>query len=80
MKLWMGNLDPATTDEELQEFLTKYGAPKIATIERVMGDGSRPAVTLTFESPAVETLYKMAQRLNGMHWKERELVVQVLRF
>jgi hypothetical protein len=79
MKLWIGNLDPATTEEELQAFLTKYGGPQIATIEHVPGDGTRPAAMITFEAQNIDKLYRMAQRLNGLRWKDRELVAHVLR-
>jgi RNA recognition motif-containing protein len=79
MKLWIGNLDPAVTDEELKAFVGKY-APQleIGEIARVPGDGSRPAATLTSKGSLV-ALYEAQQRLDGMIWNKRTLVVQVLR-
>lgn len=78
MKLWMGNLDPAATDDDLQKFVTKYGGPEFATIEHVPGDGSRPGVMITFKDADPVVLDRMVQRLNGMYWRGRSLVVQVL--
>lgn len=79
MKLWIGNLDPAVTDDELRAFVGKY-APQleIGDIERVPGDGSRPGATLTSKGSLV-ALYEAQQRLDGMIWNQRTLVVQVLR-
>ena len=44
------------------------------SIERVDGDGSRPAATLEVAGP----IEAAVTRLNGMFWKERKLVVQAL--
>ena len=79
MKLWIGNLDPQTTDEQLREFLGKYSTLRIAKITRVPGDGSRPAATLEFENPDFKAVYDAQRRLHGMHWNQRELFVQVTR-
>ena len=46
MKLWIGNIAPGTSDEELRAFLGKYGIENVASIEHVEGDGSRPAAVL----------------------------------
>ncbi|MGH8619277.1 MAG: RNA recognition motif domain-containing protein [Burkholderiales bacterium] len=79
MKLWIGNLDPAVTDDELKAFVGKYTPHlEIGEIVRVPGDGSRPAATLTSKGSLV-VLYEAQQRLDGMLWKDRKLVVQVLR-
>ena len=75
MKLWIGNVAPGTSDEELREFLGRYGVDAIAGIEQVPGDGSRPAVVVMVEA-SPEALLKVTQRLNGMFWKGRTLTVQ----
>lgn len=79
MKLWIGNLDPETTDEQLREFLAKYSQLRIAKVSRVPGDGSRPAAMLEFENPDFKAVYDVQRRLHGMFWNRRELVVQVMR-
>ena len=75
MKLWIGNITPGTSDDEIRAFVKKY-VPDLecVSIERVDGDGSRPAATLEVAGPVDAAV----TRLNGMFWKERKLVVQAL--
>ena len=49
MQLWIGNLAPDTTDDELRELVRKYAKLEIARIAREEGDGSRPGAVLEFE-------------------------------
>jgi len=78
-RLWIGNIENSTTDEELQELLTKYGFPTFDAIERVPGDGSRPAAIFTFEGASPEGLALVAPRIHDLFWKHRKLTVQVMR-
>jgi hypothetical protein len=79
MKLWIGNIAPGTPDEELREFVKKYAPDLECTkIQRVEGDGSRPAAVLEFASAPLGALEGVSMRLNGMYWKERALLVQTL--
>ena len=75
MKLWIGNIAPGTSDDEIRALVKKY-APDLecGSIERVDGDGSRPAAMLEVAGP----IDAIVTRLNGMYWKERKLVVQSL--
>jgi hypothetical protein len=79
MKMWIGNVAPGTSDDDIRAFVKKYApALECAGIQRVEGDGSRPAAVLDFpeaQSGAIETV---AMRLNGMYWKERQLFVQTV--
>ncbi|MGH8641416.1 MAG: RNA-binding protein [Burkholderiales bacterium] len=79
MKLWMGNIAPGTTDDEIRDFVRKY-APELecTRILRVEGDGSRPGASLEFVDAPFGSLEKISMRLNGMHWKGRELLVQTI--
>ena len=79
MKLWIGNITPGTSDEEIRAFVAKY-APALACthIERVDGDGSRPAAMLEFAGASSESLKTVSTRLHGMFWKKRTLYVQAL--
>ena len=77
MKLWIGNIAPGTSDDELREFLAKYGVTTVASIEQVPGDGSRPAAVLEVASTP-DALLKVTERLNGMYWKGRTLTVQAI--
>jgi len=77
MKLWIGNIAPGTSDDELKALLEKYGVPAVGAITQVPGDGSRPAVSV--ECPAApDVLQRVTQKLNGMYWKGRTLTVQAL--
>ena len=78
MKLWIGNLAPETTDEDLSAFLQRYGLPPCSAILREPGDGSRPGAVVSFERPEAEALYEAAFRLDGLYWKSKVLAVQVL--
>jgi hypothetical protein len=77
VKLWIGNVAPGTSDEELKAFLARYGVDTIASIQQVEGDGTRPAVIVEVPASA-EMLMKVTQRLNGLHWKGRSLTVQAM--
>lgn len=74
MKLWIGNIAPGTSDDELTEFVKKY-APQLecTAMQRVEGDGSRPAAVLEFPEAPVGALEEVVLRLHGMYWKGREL-------
>ncbi|HSC93775.1 MAG TPA: RNA-binding protein [Burkholderiales bacterium] len=79
MKLWIGNIEPGTSDEEVRAFVKKY-APDLecTNIQHVEGDGSRPAAVLEFANPPLGALEGVSMRLNGMYWKNRALIVQTL--
>jgi hypothetical protein len=73
-RLWIANIAPGTSDDELKTFVKKY-APDIecSEIQRVDGDGSRPAALMTFANKKFDTLGKLSLRLDGMYWKGRTL-------
>ena len=77
MKLWIGNLDPNTTDDELREFLGKYTKLTVTGIVRHPGDGTRPAVMLELEGGDIVALDAAQRRLHGMYWKSRPLHVAI---
>lgn len=79
MRLWIGNIAPETTDDELREFVMKYAPDlEIKSIQRVDGDGSRPAASFEFVDTPFGSVEKISMRLHGMNWKGRELFVQTL--
>ena len=75
MKLWVGNIAPDTSDEELRALIDKYGGGEVLSVQRVADDGPRPAAILDIAT-TTETMFRLTQRLNGMHWKGRSLTVQ----
>lgn len=79
MKLWMGNMAPNTTDEEIKDFVKKYAPDLTCTsIERVEGTGSRPGAMLELAGGGMGAIENLSRRLNGIYWKQRELVCQKL--
>ncbi len=80
MKLWVANIAPGTSDDELRAFVKRYAPGLECThIQRVDGDGSRPAAMLEFADAPLGSLETVSMRLNGMQWKQRALLVQTIR-
>ena len=77
MKLWIGNIEPGTSDEELLAFVKRYGVEVVGPVQKVEGDGGRPAAVLEVAATQ-ESLLQITQRLNGMYWKGRALNVQAV--
>jgi hypothetical protein len=77
-RLLLGNLEPGTSDEEVTAFLDKYGFPAYDRIEDMPGDGSRPAVLLSYDGMPVSALEKLQQRVHHMFWKGRELNAMIV--
>ena len=77
MKLWIGNLDPETTDDELKDFVRKYTQLEVSGIVRHPGDGTRPAAMLEFKDGDIAVLSQAQLRLHGMYWKNRALHVAI---
>jgi len=78
-RLWIANIAPGTTDEELKDLVKKY-APDIecTEIQRVEGTGTRPAALMSFTNKKFDSLGNLALRLNGMYWKERALTCSTM--
>ena len=75
-KLWIGNMAPDTSDEEIRAFVTKYAPTlEIKAIQRVEGDGTRPGASIEFVDTPYGSVEKISMRLHGMYWKGHELVV-----
>jgi hypothetical protein len=77
MKLWIGNIAPDASDDDLRALLDKYGSVTVQALERIPGDGSRPAAILDIAATS-EQMFQITQRLNGMYWKGRSLTVQAM--
>ena len=77
MKLWIANIDPQATDDELRELVRKYTKLEVTGVTRHPGDGSRPAAMLELEGGDAAALDAAQRRMNGMYWKNRSLLVYV---
>lgn len=76
--LFVGNIDGGVADEEIKEFLVKYGFPPFDSIKHFASDGPRPAVVLTFEGIDPELLRRLQPRVHDMFWNNRRITVQVM--
>ena len=78
-RLWLANIAPGTTDDEIKELVKKY-APDLecSEIQRVEGTGSRPAALMSFSNKKFDSLSKLSLRLNGMYWKDRALACSTM--
>ena len=73
-RLWLSNVAPEATDEELRELAKKY-APNLEclTLQREPGDGTRPVAFMTFKGGELGDVERLAERLNGLFWQGRKL-------
>ncbi|HSI54004.1 MAG: RNA recognition motif domain-containing protein [Ramlibacter sp.] len=77
-RLMLGNLEPGTTDEEIRDFLVKYGFPAFDDIAHEPGDGSNPSAILTFASLPSTEMFNLQQRVHHMFWKHRKITARIL--
>ncbi len=71
-------IDNETSDDEIREFLGRYGFPSFDRIRRVPGDGSRPAVLLSFDDVGPAALRSLEPRIQNMFWKNHTLHAQIM--
>jgi hypothetical protein len=76
--LLVGNVDTEASDDEIKELLVRYGFPEYDTIEHIPGDGSRPAVLLTFADATSESLRTLQPRIQDLFWHNRKIQVQIM--
>jgi hypothetical protein len=78
-RLWLANIAPGTSDDDLKAFVAKYAPElKCTEIRHADGTGSRPAVLMAFTNKKFDSLGKLALRLNGLYWKERILTCSTM--
>jgi hypothetical protein len=77
-KLWIINVPAELDEDELAAFLEKFGLPRFEEMLSVPGDGSRPAVALSYPGLNEEALRRFQPRVDGAQWKDRRLSVQVV--
>jgi hypothetical protein len=69
--LYLGNID--ATEEEIQEFLARYGFPQFDAIQHFAGNGSWPAVLLFYSGRSSYELLKLQPRIHLVFWKRRRI-------
>jgi hypothetical protein len=72
-RLWIGNVPPDATDDELTELAKKYSGLDGKVVQHVDGDSTRPARVLEFVGAPLGKVDELALRLAGMYWRERQL-------
>lgn len=77
--MMLSNLHPDTTEEQVREFLGRYGFPPFDEAERQEGDGTRPSMTLTFHTADVVELNKLQPRIHGVFWNGHKINALILR-
>jgi hypothetical protein len=80
MKLWISNLPPNKSDEDVRAFVRKYAQVEIDALTRIDGDGSRPGVLIQIGSAPELMLAGIKYRLDKMYWDQHELAVYILSF
>jgi hypothetical protein len=73
-RLWLTNVAPEASDDEIRALAKKY-APQLecAALQREAGDGTRPVAFITFTGGDLGDVERLAERLNGLFWKDRKL-------
>jgi hypothetical protein len=77
-ELLIGNVEESVTDEELGQFLIRYGFPQFSEIRRVPGAGSRPAALVIFNDVTAEGLRTLQSRIHNLFWKNRTITALLL--
>ena len=80
MKLWISNLPPGTSDDDLRAFVRKYTQVDVDSLTHIDGDGSHPGVLIRIDHASETMLIGMQHRLDGMYWNQHRLSVQVMSF
>jgi len=77
--LLINQVEESTSDDEIREFLTKYGFPAFDHIERVPSTGSRPSVLLKFNRCTPAELRELLPRIHQVFWKGHTISALVMR-
>lgn len=77
--LLINHVEDSTSDEDIRNFLVKYGFPSFERIERVPSEGSRPAVLVTFDAATEAELHALLPRIHGVYWKNHTISALVMR-
>jgi hypothetical protein len=80
MKLWISNLPPNKSDEEIRAFVRKYTQVEIEAMTRIDGDGSSPGVLIEIDGATRLMLSAMQTRMNRMYWDQHEINVHIMSF
>lgn len=77
-ELFLGNVEESVSDEEIGEFLIRYGFPRFSSIRRVPGTGSHPGAVVVFDDVSTDGLRVLQTRVHNLFWKNHTIVAQLL--
>jgi len=77
-RVLLSNIEEGLSSEEVNAFLARYGFPPPSASEPVPGDGSQPALMLSFDGCTPEALHMLRERIHGLYWHHRKLSVEIL--
>jgi hypothetical protein len=80
MKLWISNLPPNKSDDDVRAFVRKYTEVEIDAMTRIEGDGSRPGLLIDINGATRLTLLAMQRHLHQLYWDQHELAVHIMSF
>jgi len=75
--LWIAGIPNDAGDDQLMDFLERYGFPLADAIVWLGGDGSQPAALVTFERMTEAKLRDLALRIDGVFWNASRLHASV---
>jgi len=78
VKLWIGNVPPEASDEDLVELVKRYCIREGKVVLRVDGDGTRPGRVLEFARMTPVELEEIVGRIDGLSWRNRSLLAYPL--
>ncbi len=77
--LLMNQVEETTTDDDVRQFLMKYGFPSPDSVKRVPSEGDRPAVLVTFDGATEPELQALLPRIHQVFWKNHTISALVMR-
>lgn len=73
--LFLTNVD--ASDDEIRDFLSRYGFPPFDGLQHFPGDGSHPAVLLRYREKSSYELRRLQPRIHLLFWKNRRITAYV---
>lgn len=77
-ELLLGNVEESVPNEEINEFLQRYGFPPFDSIERVPAGSGRPIALLRFSDLSSEALTLLRSRIHNMFWRDHTISAQIM--
>lgn len=77
-ELLLSNVQDSVADEEINEFLQRYGFPPFDSIERVPAGSGSPVALVRFSDLRSEVLDVLRSRIHNVFWREHTISAQIL--